>query len=359
MKLSTAILAALLSCEPVALSQSYVSAFPYFYDWNDATTLTGDGHYAVNGFAIDSSTSDRYLKGVIINSTWTNMSVAVNVDATGKSLTGQEVLSFEMWGAPQSAYLDATINGMELIPGDGIIRFTGLSSTHQLVQITIPHNGTYFNFSNTKFSVVINADPYNLFCMDNFSIAGGALPIQLAAFNASILPSHNGVQLNWTTASEVHNYGFFVQRGSSRDNIANISSLIPGHGTSAMTYSYSWTDASLTGGYYRLNQIDLDGTSHYSDIVEVSTPAGNKLDQNFPNPFNPSTQIAYSTGRDGITRLEIYNILGQKVLTAVNAFQSAGSYRATIDGSGLSSGTYIYVLTNGDFRAVKRMTLLK
>jgi hypothetical protein len=336
-----------------------VSAFPYFYDWNNAATLTGDGHYAVSGFAIDSSTSDRYLRAVIINNTWTDISLSIYVDATGKSLTGQEVLSFEMWGAPQSAFLGATINGMEVIPGNGIIKFNGLSSTHQLVQITIPHNGTYFNFSNTKFSIDIYGDPYGLFCMDNFSIAGGALPIQLATFNANVLPSHSGVQLNWTTVSEVNNYGFFVQRGSSKANIANISSLIPGHGTSALTHSYSWTDASLAGGYYRVNQIDLDGTSHYSDIVEVSTPTAGKLDQNFPNPFNPSTQIAYSTSRDGITKLEIYNILAQKVLTAVNEFQSAGSYRATIDGSGLSSGTYIYVLTNGDFRAVKRMTMLK
>lgn len=359
MNVFTGILAALLLSASVASSQSYVSEFPYFYDWNNATTLTGDGRYAVNGFAIDSSTSDRYLKAVIINNTWTDISVIINVDATGKSLTGQEVLSFDMWGAPQSAFVTATINGWSVIPGNGIIRLNGLSSTHQLVQITIPHNGTYFNFSNTKFSIVIDADPYGSLCMDNFSIVGGALPIQLATFNAKVLPSRNGVQLNWTTVSEVNNYGFFVQRGSSKANIANVSSLIPGHGTSALTHSYSWSDASVAGGYYRLNQIDLDGTSHYSDIVEISTPQAGRLDQNFPNPFNPSTQIAYSTARDGITRLEIYNILGQKVLTAVNKFQSAGSYRATIDGSGLSSGTYTYVLTNGDFRAVKRMTLLK
>jgi hypothetical protein len=191
-------------------------------------------------------------------------------------------------------------------------------------------------------------------------MSGNPLPIQLASFKAAKLVSSNGVQLTWTTLSEVNNYGFNVQRSSSKvTGYADISGLIPGKGTTTERHDYSWTDRGAAGGYYRLNQIDLDGTSHLSEIIEFSSPAAYKLEQNFPNPFNPTTQIAYSLQSDGMTTLDVYNVLGQKVLTAVSEFQIAGSYRVTVDCSRLSSGTFIYVLRNGDFKAAKSMTLLR
>lgn len=191
-------------------------------------------------------------------------------------------------------------------------------------------------------------------------MSGIPLPIQLASFKAARLVSSNGVQLTWATLSEVYNYGFYVQRSSSKvTGYANISGLISGQGTTLERHDYSWTDKSAVSGYYRLNQIDLDGTSHLSEIVEFSSPAAYELEQNFPNPFNPTTQIAYSLKSDGMTTLDVYNVLGQKVLTAVSEFQAAGSYRVTVDCSRLSSGTFVYVLKHGDFKAAKSMTLLR
>ena len=73
----------------------------------------------------------------------------------------------------------------------------------------------------------------------------------------------------------------------------------------------------------------------------------NPTDDNVVNPFNPTTQIAYSLKSDGMTTLDVYNVLGQKVLTAVSEFQAAGSYRVTVDCSRLSSGTFIYRLVSG------------
>jgi len=191
-------------------------------------------------------------------------------------------------------------------------------------------------------------------------MSGDPLPIQLASFKAARLVSSNEVHLTWTTLSEVNNYGFYVQRSASKmTGYADISGLIPGKGTTLDRHDYSWADRSALGGYYRLNQIDLDGTSHLSEIVEIGSPGAYKLEQNFPNPFNPTTQIAYSLESDGMTTLDVYNTLGQRVLTAVSEFQTAGSHRVTVDGSRLSSGTLIYELRSGAFREVKRMTLVK
>jgi hypothetical protein len=228
------------------------------------------------------------------------------------------------------------------------VRYTPTSSSGQGGTITLDvyRGSQYLNPPvEVQSTIVMSGDP---------------LPIQLASFKAGRLVSSNGVQLTWITLSEVNNYGFNVQRSSSKvTGYVDISGLIPGKGTTIERHDYSWTDRGAAGGYYRLNQIDLDGTSHLSEIIEFSSPSAYKLEQNFPNPFNPTTQVAYSLKSDGMTTLDVYNVLGQKVLTAVSEFQTAGSYRVMVDCSRLSSGTFIYVLRNGDFKAAKSMTLLR
>lgn len=84
-----------------------------------------------------------------------------------------------------------------------------------------------------------------------------------------------------------------------------------------------------------------------------------KLEQNYPFPFNPITQTSYTLKKDGLTTLEVFNMLGQKVMSVVNEFNSAGSYSATVDESRLSSATYVYVIRSGGFKGAKRMKLLK
>ena len=83
------------------------------------------------------------------------------------------------------------------------------------------------------------------------------------------------------------------------------------------------------------------------------------LEQNYPNPFNPSTQIAFGVPRAGLVSLEVYDLLGRKVSTLVNAHQAAGSYTVTFDASALSSGVYIYRLQVGNQTLFKKMTLIK
>ncbi|MEZ4689593.1 MAG: T9SS type A sorting domain-containing protein [Ignavibacteria bacterium] len=84
---------------------------------------------------------------------------------------------------------------------------------------------------------------------------------------------------------------------------------------------------------------------------------------NYPNPFNPVTQIGYELTKSSKISLKVFNILGKEIMTLVNDFQPAGNYKVSFDGEGLSSGTYIYRLSAtggaGEFSITKRMTLLK
>ncbi|MGB5288567.1 MAG: T9SS type A sorting domain-containing protein, partial [Ignavibacteriaceae bacterium] len=132
--------------------------------------------------------------------------------------------------------------------------------------------------------------------------------------------------------------------------------------------SYSYTDQSVSNGkhYYRLKQIDYDGSFTYSEVVEaeVSLPMVFALEQNYPNPFNPSTSILFSLPVDAQMTLSVYNLVGEKVAEVARGNFPAGSHKVSFNANALTSGIYFYQLdaTGNDgktFSSVKKMTLLK
>ncbi len=189
---------------------------------------------------------------------------------------------------------------------------------------------------------------------------GGPVPVELTSFNADA--QNNTVFLTWTTATELNNQGFQVERKAANGQFAN-AGFVAGRGNSLEPSAYSFTDKSLEAGKYsyRLKQIDFDGTFTYSNEVEVEvgTPNVFALEQNYPNPFNPSTVIKYSIPVDGLVTLNIYNTLGEKIKTLISQVQKAGNYEVSFDASKLASGVYIYRLESGNFSSVKKMILNK
>lgn len=192
------------------------------------------------------------------------------------------------------------------------------------------------------------------------------LPVQLSSFIVSTL--NGSAALKWTTVSEVNNYGFAVQRGSSKDCLADADGgFLSGHGTTLLRHDYAWTDQDPVA-YYRLRQIDLDGTSHFSDVItftptnvesSTSNPRTFSLGQNYPNPFNPSTTITYELPMSSEVRLSVHDMLGREVSLLVNESSDAGVHEARFDASGFSSGVYFYRLRAGDFVSMKQMLVLK
>ena len=128
---------------------------------------------------------------------------------------------------------------------------------------------------------------------------------------------------------------------------------------------------------YKIIAVDKDELeSEYSDFVAtpasvIQKPGGNfvippnnapaifSLSQNFPNPFNPATQIKFTIPCNGFVNLRIYNLLGEEVAELVNGYKLAGEYNVNFDGSNLASGVYFYKLEMGLYTAVKKMVLIK
>ncbi len=92
---------------------------------------------------------------------------------------------------------------------------------------------------------------------------------------------------------------------------------------------------------------------------EIVPPNGFALEQNFPNPFNPSTQIKFSVGSSSFVTVKIFDALGREVRTVVNQQLESGSYSASLSAENLSSGMYYYTLQAGNFKETKKMVLMK
>jgi len=192
----------------------------------------------------------------------------------------------------------------------------------------------------------------------------GTVPVELISFSSFI--SENIVSLNWTTATELNNHGFEVERSLNNKSWATIG-FREGKGTTSEPQQYSYSDQlsdiAVSKLYYRLKQIDFSGSYEYSNVVEVEIlPKTFSLNQNFPNPFNPSTHIQYEISSRQFVSLKVFDVLGKEVATLVNEEKPVGTYKVEFNAElnvNPASGVFFYQLKVGDYVATKKMVLMK
>jgi len=228
-------------------------------------------------------------------------------------------------------------------------------------QVFIPNDPT------TQARIKVEAVGNIFFDISNqdFTIEDNPIPVELTAFFA--LNTNEGVMLKWVTSTETNNSGFSVQRSSDYENYSDVA-FVEGNGTTTRPHEYNFVDKISTAGiyYYRLKQIDFDGSYEYSNVIEVDVNAPSEfvLEQNYPNPFNPSTVIKFSLPVDSKVTIDLYNTLGEKVDQLVNKEFSTGNHDVNFDASDLSNGIYFYTLNAQDkngkgFISTKKMVLMK
>jgi hypothetical protein len=204
-------------------------------------------------------------------------------------------------------------------------------------------------------------------------LQSGVLPVELTSFTVNV--KQNSIVLNWKTATELNNHGFEIERAADNDASATakweVIGFVTGSGNSNSTKEYSYTDTKITGNgkfIYRLKQIDVSGNFKYSPEAEIRVnlaPKDYTLENNYPNPFNPSTVIKYSLPYESKVKLTVYNTLGVKVQELVSEVQPAGTHDFRFNATGLSSGVYLYTIEassldgKGNFSNTKKMILMK
>ena len=249
------------------------------------------------------------------------------------------------------------------------IKITFTSGPDTTVRVMNDVNNQLFNFMFTRQPSAVQFDPNNQIVLKSATLQQIApVPVELTSLSASA--NGNIVMLKWTTATEINNRGFEIQRKvfSPQSAVGNFDfervGFVQGIGTSTHAKEYSYVDAiSKYGKYlYRLKQIDFDGKVTYSE--EVSVEAGSKpenfvLEQNYPNPFNPTTFIKFSLPQASKVNLSIYNSLGELVNVLAFGEYEAGVYERVFDASGLASGIYIYILRTENVVLKQKMVLMK
>ncbi len=186
------------------------------------------------------------------------------------------------------------------------------------------------------------------------------VPVEFTLFSGVL--ENGGVNLKWITATELNNFGFEVER---RDDFSDYQKIgfVNGNGTSTNRLTYAFIDKNLSSKryYYRLKQLDFDGSFDYSNEIAVDIEQLNdfKLFQNYPNPFNPTTNIKYYVPNAGILKVGLFDILGNEVKTLVDEEVQAGSYELTIDGTNLVSGTYFVRMFSQSNQQTIKISLIK
>lgn len=250
---------------------------------------------------------------------------------------------------------------------DGGLRIIDISNPENIKEVG------YYNTSGKSRDVdVVGALAYlsdwgpGLTIINNNII--NPVPVELVSFTAEY--DDGSINLSWVTATVVNNLGFEIERKTETENWSKVA-FIKGNGTTTEIKNYFYTDyvqeLNPSKLFYRLKQIDSDGSSHLSKVIEINVPlpVSFKLEQNYPNPFNPTTKIRYRVpiGSDKEKQLPIkliiYDTLGNEVATLVNELKVPGYYEVDWNASNLASGVYLYQLQSESIILTKKMMLMR
>lgn len=227
---------------------------------------------------------------------------------------------------------------------------------------------TFSPTANHNFAYSIGSANYGrlkLVSTDLNLVENQVVPVELSSFNAIV--NDNDVTLNWVTSSELNNSGFWIERLQTYEitileNWEKVG-FVRGEGTTTNQKEYSFIDKDLSGGkyFYRLKQVDHNGSYEYSDVIKVDVRTLNEyaLEQNYPNPFNPVTTIEYVLKANSNAKLTLLNAIGEEVAVLVNDEQDKGFHKVDFNASALANGVYFYRLQAGNYVQTRKMILLK
>jgi hypothetical protein len=335
-----------------------------YYNWANAVDVSNNGDYVAVGTLIFVSSSEyngtvklyKTSNGGIASWKYEDCGDAV----TSVSFNGPEnILVASSWGALNNSKPDLYI--FKVWEGNTPIFTVNTSGSFFDAAISLD-GSTLITSGKAVHARTFGSGglAYNIFV----DTSDTNVPVELVSFTGRV--SEGNVTLEWTTATEINNHGFEVQRSFGSE--FQIIGFVDGHGTTTESKSYFFIDKNLNAGSYnyRLKQVDFNGNFEYSPVVNVDVSAPNEfsLSQNYPNPFNPNTKIDFSLAVDSKVTLNVFDVLGQQVALLVNENLEAGMHSVDFNAFAMNSGIYFYKLNSENaegknFISTKKMILMK
>jgi hypothetical protein len=282
-----------------------------------------------------------------------NYAAQYNGTITSGAITGTTDINFNLYNAPNMAGVLINNSGTEYLtlPSWRSVAFTydlnSVSGSPSFVSSTQLRGGpgSAITFGNNSLGITNDIDNatrnhFLIGAYDNDFLH--PVPVTYVTFTGTAEATN--VILTWTTASELNNRGFEIERSADGELFETVS-FVKGHGTSTSANTYSYTDVNIldkqTLVYYRLKQIDFDGTSAYSKKIVVSTDMKHSLSYAVqPNPFAYSFNLTIDANTSSEVSLELIDITGRTVLAKTVSVQ-AGNNTITIDNlDALKQGLY-------------------
>lgn len=260
-------------------------------------------------------------------------------------------------------YVDGVYNN------DGVTDIQPGSCVNLVADFTNPLTGNVTGGGYVRsFSNITNIgfwDPNVSWCADGVGtglptapncVNCGALPVELAAFDAVYQADAGVVDLKWTTVYELNNDFFTVERSTDGLSYTMLDQVDAGE--NAITGAkYTTTDAQPVAGqlFYRLRQTDQDGTEKVLGVVQVNASGNHRLTTDlFPNPFSGRLQYSIGGGEAGTLELKVTDLSGRTVFEQTGREEMAWHHGELNLGS-LPAGTYLVQVRSGNFREVKKV----
>ena len=369
----------MLSWEPLSGASEYVVYMNYIPHFNDSTITLN------NWLTLDYDLSEnktmywqvkaRHAEGDKVSKIWGFQINKVNSIPQSFNLL-----------LPQQNFVSDTLRpsfswerSVDVDPGDEILNYklflgketdsmecvyVGTESSYQM-NTDLIENGRYLWYVEAvdqTSALTRSTDTYRNIGINTVNEAPSA-PMQIS-------PTHNSYQttryphLEWTPAQdpdpgdEVLYKVFYWYTGGSTVYTITLPETSYDKRRFSDQKEYFWTVASVDKkGVYSFSDTLTFYTDTKLDIVEL--PKEFALGKNYPNPFNPLTQIIYSLPQDEYVEINVYELSGKHVSTLIDGFRQAGSYSLQFNATGLASGIYIYTMKAGDFTQSAKMLLLK
>ena len=290
----------------VVASGSIVTiVFPTGYPWSTAATSSGPGAENVIAFNGNQGNGNWVAAGPVnvapsCNAGNDYLSFAPSAPWVAGSLVANVPRKIFTFRAPPAPECVGTIRFIDNIDPYATTMGCGANISTANYTAVASLNSTLCDNFLASPNPGVNCDP------------AAPLPVELINFDAE--PKGRTSLLSWSTASEINSKGFSIERSNGTTNWTAIA-WVDGQGYSSIVHNYDYVDDSPETGtnYYRLHQIDLDGSSAYSDVRVVNFNGGDQRISSYPNPSSGLVKVTLDNIPAGTVSFQLADVTGRIV----------------------------------------------